>query len=78
MAIKVGRDLTHVNRLRDPEEPIARFLEAAGGLGEKLGPVLVQTPPWLRADTDLLTRCLRCFPADARGLRAAARLVAHR
>ncbi|WP_243726225.1 DUF72 domain-containing protein, partial [Actinomadura rubrisoli] len=31
MAVKAGRFLTHMKRLRDPEEPVARLLEAAGG-----------------------------------------------
>ncbi len=50
VAVKVSRYLTHIKRLRDPEEPVARFLERAAGLGRKLGPVLLQLPPTLRAD----------------------------
>ena len=42
---KASRYLTHVRRLRDPDEPVQRFLERASGLGPKLGPVLVQLPP---------------------------------
>ena len=66
MAVKASRYLTHVRRLAGPEEPVARLLAAAGGLGPKLGPVLLQLPPTLAADTGLLGRCLRCFPAGVR------------
>ena len=69
VAVKASRYLTHVRRLRDPEEPIARLIAAAGGLAGKLGPVLLQLPPTLQADPALLDRCLRCFPA---GMRVAA------
>ena len=31
MAIKASRYLTHIRRLRDPAEPVARLLSAAGG-----------------------------------------------
>jgi uncharacterized protein YecE (DUF72 family) len=65
-AVKVSRYLTHVRRLREPAEPVARFLDRAGGLGSKLGPVLLQLPPNLRADADLLDAALRCFPAGIR------------
>ncbi len=61
MAVKASRYLTHVRRLRDPAEPVARFLAAAGGLGVKLGPVVLQLPPSLTAEPALLDACLRCF-----------------
>ena len=53
-AAKLSRYLTHVRRLREPAEPVARFLDRAGGLGDRLGPVLVQLPPDLPADPDAL------------------------
>ena len=65
-AVKASRYLTHVRRLRDPEEPVRRFLERAAHLGGKLGPVLLQLPPTLRADLDALARTLACFPAGVR------------
>ncbi|MEU0505658.1 DUF72 domain-containing protein [Nocardia sp. NPDC005998] len=65
-AVKASRFLTHIKRLREPEEPVARLLAHASGLSEKLGPVLLQLPPTLRADPALLDTCLRCFPTDTR------------
>jgi len=66
VTVKASRFLTHIKRLREPEEPVTRLLERARGLGDRLGPVLLQLPPTLRADVDLLAACLRCFPSDVR------------
>jgi uncharacterized protein YecE (DUF72 family) len=61
MAVKASRYLTHVRRLRDPAEPVGRLLTAASGLGDRLGPVLLQLPPNLPADPEALDGCLRAF-----------------
>jgi uncharacterized protein YecE (DUF72 family) len=66
VAVKVSRYLTHVKRLRDPAEPVARFWSRAQALGRKLGPVLLQLPPTLRADADALAAVLAEFPKPAR------------
>ncbi|MGI5219516.1 DUF72 domain-containing protein [Nocardia sp. CA-290969] len=65
-AVKASRFLTHMKRLREPAEPVARLLRHAEGLGDRLGPVLLQLPGTLRADAELLETCLRCFPAGVR------------
>ncbi|HEV2088865.1 MAG TPA: DUF72 domain-containing protein [Cryptosporangiaceae bacterium] len=64
--VKASRYLTHIKRLRDPAEPVTRLMDRAEGLGERLGPVLVQLPPTLRADPAALDECLRCFPTGVR------------
>lgn len=66
MAVKASRYLTHIKRLHDPAEPVARLLAAARGLCDALGPILVQLPPNLRADPPLLGALLACFPDDIR------------
>ncbi|HEY2131181.1 MAG TPA: DUF72 domain-containing protein [Streptosporangiaceae bacterium] len=66
MAVKASRYLTHIRRLRDPAEPVARLLGAAAGLGPRLGPVLLQLPPNLAADPPLLAACLDQFRTAAR------------
>ncbi|MCK7622544.1 DUF72 domain-containing protein [Streptomyces sp. RS10V-4] len=66
MAVKASRFLTHIKRLREPEEPVARLLSRAQSLGPRLGPVLLQLPPTLPADAGLLDACLGCFPAGVR------------
>ena len=43
-AVKGSRYLTHLKKLKDPEEPLGRLMEHAGGLREKLGPILFQFP----------------------------------
>jgi uncharacterized protein YecE (DUF72 family) len=54
-AVKGGRYITHMKRLRDVEAPLANFF-ASGvlALGPKLGPVLWQLPERLTFDADLL------------------------
>lgn len=66
VAVKVSRYLTHIKRLRDPTEPVDRLVGRAAGLGDRLGPYLLQLPPTLKAAPDLLDACLRAFPGDAR------------
>ncbi len=61
MAIKASRYLTHIRRLRDPAEPVERLLTSAAGLGDRLGPVLLQLPPNLTADPPALSACLDEF-----------------
>lgn len=66
VSVKASRFLTHIKRLRDPEEPVHRLMTHAAGLGDRLGPVLLQLPPTLHADSGLLDDCLACFPAGTR------------
>ncbi len=66
MAVKASRYLTHIRRLRDPEEPVRLFLDRAASLGAKLGPVLLQLPPSLQADAAALDRTLGLFPPSIR------------
>jgi uncharacterized protein YecE (DUF72 family) len=64
--IKASRYLTHIRRLRDPAEPVARLLDHAKSLGTKLGPILLQLPPDLQAEPDRLAETLERFPAGQR------------
>jgi uncharacterized protein YecE (DUF72 family) len=66
MTVKASRYLTHVRRLRDPAGPVRRLLDAAAGLGDRLGPVLLQLPPDLRAAPEALREGLRQFPPAVR------------
>lgn len=43
-AVKASRYLTHMKKLKEPNEPLGRLMERAGGLQEKLGPILFQFP----------------------------------
>jgi len=44
-SVKLSKQITHVNRLRRSHDAIAQFSAEVGGLGSKLGAVLVQLPP---------------------------------
>ncbi len=66
VALKASRYLTHVRRLQRPEDPVALLLERARGLGDKLGPILLQLPPTLRRDDARLDATLASFPTTVR------------
>lgn len=66
MAVKASRYLTHIKRLQEPAEPVRRFMAAAAGLGDRLGPVLVQLPPNLPVEVERLAACLAEFPGGVR------------
>lgn len=65
-ALKMSRFVTHVRRLRDPEEPVRRFLDHSEPLAPKTGPVLVQLPPDLRLDLERLEAFLDVWPRSRR------------
>ncbi|MFC1457065.1 DUF72 domain-containing protein [Microvirga arabica] len=46
-AVKMPKAITHERRLKDVGDLLDRFLSEVGGLGPKLGPLLVQLPPSL-------------------------------
>jgi uncharacterized protein YecE (DUF72 family) len=62
-AVKASRFLTHIKRLRDPEAPLALFLQRAQHLGEKLGPLLYQLPPQMHRDDGRLVAFLAALPS---------------
>lgn len=49
-AVKVPKTITHERRLVDIDQPLARLIDECSGLGEKLGPLLIQLPPSLSFD----------------------------
>ena len=75
-AVKGGRYVTHVRRLRDVEVPLANFF-ASGllALRDKLGPILWQLPPNMHFDAAVVGEFLSLLP---RTTTAACALTAHR
>lgn len=65
-ALKFSRFGTHLKHLKDPEEPIARFLDRARHLKRTLGPILVQLPPHWKPDVPRLADFLSAAPARHR------------
>jgi uncharacterized protein YecE (DUF72 family) len=61
-AVKASRFLTHIKRLRDPDEPVTRLLTHARLLGPALGPILYQVPPRWFPDRDRLETFLAALP----------------
>jgi len=65
-AVKASRFLTHMKKLKDPEDPLFRFFEGARQLGPHLGPVLYQLPPGWKVDLPRLETFLRALPKGYR------------
>ena len=73
-AVKGGRYITHILRLRNARTALANFF-ASGvlTLGPKLGPLLWQLPPTLQLDEDALHAFLGMLPATTAEARTLAR-----
>jgi uncharacterized protein YecE (DUF72 family) len=65
-AVKASRFLTHMKKLKDPEEPVDRFFSRARSLRSHLGPVLYQLPPGWKLDLPRLEHFLHVLPRDVR------------
>jgi uncharacterized protein YecE (DUF72 family) len=65
-ALKASRFLTHMKKLKDPEEPLDRLFSRARHLGRALGPVLFQLPPRWPADLGRFAAFLRALPRNHR------------
>jgi uncharacterized protein YecE (DUF72 family) len=75
MAIKASRFLTHVKRLKEPDEPLTRLFTRASAMGTKLGPVLYQLPSNFHRDIDRLATFLETLPVRPVGGRRRPRHV---
>lgn len=50
---KMSKYLTHIKRLKDPEETLENFFDVFEPMKDKMGPILIQTPPSLHFDYDI-------------------------
>jgi uncharacterized protein YecE (DUF72 family) len=68
--VKAHQVITHIKRLKNTEDFVPRFMGTIEPLAraEKLGPVLFQLPPNMKADVGVLEEFLKIVP---RGVRAA-------
>ena len=64
-AVKLPKIISHERRLVDCAEPVARFLDEAGGLGEKLAILLLQLPPKLAFDPPVAIPFLAALVASS-------------
>ncbi|RTR06120.1 DUF72 domain-containing protein [Halomonas nitroreducens] len=65
-AVKFSRFGSHIKKLKDPQATIGHFLDAAGLLGDRLGPILVQLPGRWRVNAERLDAFLEAAPAEHR------------
>ena len=66
LTLKAPRRITHDSRLRDAGDSVERFCAVASTLGDKLGTLLFQLPPFLRKDVALFDAFLPHLPAGPR------------
>lgn len=62
-ALKAPQKITHWSKLHGCVDTLEYFVKVAGGLGERLGPVLFQLPPNFKKDADVLSSFLRELPS---------------
>jgi uncharacterized protein YecE (DUF72 family) len=65
-SVKASRFITHIKRLREVGDELALFLERAGRLGPKLGPILFQLPPTQQLDLPRLLDFLKLLSPECR------------
>ena len=65
-AVKASRFLTHMKKLKDPEDPLDRFFGRARSLDRHIGPVLYQLPPGWKLDLPRLEHFLHALPGQFR------------
>ncbi|HWY88859.1 MAG TPA: DUF72 domain-containing protein [Gemmataceae bacterium] len=64
--LKAPQQITHVKRLKDAGDSVASFLEIAGKLKERLGPLLFQLPATYKKDASRLRAFLALLPFQGR------------
>ena len=64
--MKAPEEVTHRKRLDGVEDLMAGLAEAVGTLGDRLGPILLQLPPYAKKDAGRLRSFLESRPAGLR------------
>jgi uncharacterized protein YecE (DUF72 family) len=64
--LKAPQRITHQKRLKEADQEVAEFLRRAAILGDQLGVVLFQLPPFQRKDLPRLRDFLALLPSDRR------------
>ncbi len=65
-AAKASRYITHMKKLKDPEQPVKNFMDKIAALGDSLGPILFQLPPNWKKNADRLKSFLKTLPKGFR------------
>jgi uncharacterized protein YecE (DUF72 family) len=61
-AVKASRYITHIRRLKEPQDSIKRFFDSVDQLGPRTGPILWQLAPNFQRDDDRLAAFLAALP----------------
>jgi uncharacterized protein YecE (DUF72 family) len=61
-SLKASQRITHKKCLKGADDELSFVVENAGALGEKLGPMLFQLPPYLRKGAERLHEFLKLLP----------------
>jgi len=62
--LKLSQRITHIKRLKEVDSDMARFIESAVAIGDKMGPILVQLPPNFRLNLAVLSDFLSKYTAE--------------
>ncbi len=65
-ALKAPQQITHIRRLSGADAALTSFLDAAGALKMRLGPILFQLPPNFKKDVPRLRAFLELLPEECR------------
>jgi len=67
-AVKAHQQITHIKRLRNADDSVKFFCSSIEPLftAKRLGPILIQLPPNLKADVELLREFLSIWPRAVR------------
>ena len=61
-SVKASRYITHMKKLKDPEQSVTTFLERIDALEDRLGPILFQLPPHWGFNPERLKGFLDALP----------------
>ena len=61
-SVKASRFITHLKKLKDPQQSFGNFLQNVVALEEKLGPILFQLPPRWNCDLPRFEQFLGALP----------------
>ena len=65
-SVKASRYITHMKKLKEPNEALDRFLNRIEALKDKLGPILFQLPPRWKCNCERLKSFLNMMPDEFR------------
>lgn len=65
-AVKAPQRITHIAKLANATDPTSMFVRTVSRLGDRLGPLLFQLPPFLKKDLPRLTAFLEAAPKGPR------------